>query len=368
MLFSKLLSSVLFFSLFLQLTFAQIIPPGDEKERKNPNTPKDLNGKILDQILRNKSLVVTAISLLIESRCNQQVTINPFNIIERSRCRNLAADTMKILDYHQEPAEEVTDVYVLRLTFKTKLFELLNSLDANTCLKKVIGDIESRDDFNLYRSFFQCSQNKTTALEYIAVFLQDYSTTKLHYFYVTKILMNDSSKYSELFIKNFELLSTLIDLIAEQSEPGTYEPKYNGDAAYRIVDYFPSNSRLNTEYLRERAYHYYVPSYVTHMLSEKYRYPPAYSYMGGFAFNYFYEIFFVEDLKVFSWEVILQMLSINDPVITDTLTAYDIYMGHEGAFFGLNFGVNHYKHEDFVQKLKTNPSHIYRKIINFLKY
>lgn len=328
----------------------------------------NLDQKILKEILSNPKFIVLGMSKLIESRCKQYVVLNPFNIFERFKCKSLGKSFAQVLDYHQELTEVSGESFYIRLVFKKKLIELLNSAKTTFILSSVLEDLK-KDYFNLYDSFFTQTQDHEAALMYIAVLLQDTTDQPLHLEYAYNLLKKNPSSYSSVFKRNVELTANIINKLNSAEYSNFLLRKKPSDFFHsKIIDFFPNRSLLNQAQISNKSYHYYVPAYITLLLQKYFNYNAEHSYLTGFSFNYFYEIVFIPEFKLLDWKTFQELLSIRDPIIKDTYKAFDIYLGHEGALFGLQYFLNFIPYQYFVAQLGEKPQHVYRKIIQKIKY
>ncbi len=369
-----------FFILTLSLTYTLSHPAfAQEEQEPDPTNTTSLSDKIIDKILGSNALVKQAISELAYQRCHRFL-VSPGQLLEKYyvygrgtislnptlACNKAAVDVIKALDYYQEKVmEEDGQFYYLRLVFKTALKKLIQDPKTTLVLKNIKSKMGS-DYFSLYDSVYEIIENKEKTLEFIAVLLQDYSPEKLHYHYLQLEKTRSIFPASKTLDDNLELLDKILSRLPYISA-GEMVLGDDGTVKERIVEFYPSRSLLNLEKVPSLAYHFWVPAYVAYKLSRTYGNSDVHSYLSSFSFNYFYEILFREDLKLSQWETIKQILSIEDMVITDPVQAYDIYLGHEGPYFALNYTSIKWPPQKFINQIMTNPSPAYRGSVQYIK-
>jgi len=338
-----------------------------------------LGDKIIDTILSSKALIRQGITELTYQRCLRYLTfpgqvIDKFYIYGRGHvslnptwaCNKSAIDVIKALDFYQEKIVEADNsFYFLRIVFKQSLTALIQNTKTTLVLKNIISHMRT-DYFSLYDSVFEVLKNQEKTLEFIAVMLQDFSPEKLHLFYLRMEKNRNKLPNTKSVEENLELLDKILSRLPYIST-GELVLTNDGTMRERVVEMFPSKSLLNKEKVPSLAYHYWVPAYVAYKLSRTYGNSDVHAYLSSFSFNYFYEILFREDLKLNSWTTIKQMLSIEDMVISNSVQAYDIYLGHEGPFYALGYVSSQWNPRKFVEQIMSRPGPAYSGVIHHIR-
>lgn len=369
----------LFLTLALILTSTLFKPVIAQEEQEPDPTKTDLNDTIIDKILDSNALVKQAISELTYLRCKKFLS-SPGKMLEKYyvygrgtvslnpslACNKAAVDVIKTLDYYQEKVVESDgQFYYIRLVFKTTLKKLIQDSNTTLVLKNIMTNMRS-DYFNLYDSVDDILQNKEKSLEFIAVLLQDFSPEKLHYNYLQLEKTRSAIPASKTLDDNLQLLEKILTRLP-YLKAGEMILADDGSIKERVVEFYPSKSLLRNEQVPSLAYHYWVPAYVASILSRTYANSDVHSYISAFSFNYFYEVLFRDDLKLTKWATIKQILSIEDVVITNIVQAYDIYLGHEGPYFALDYSLSKWPPQKFIKQIMTNPSPAYRGSVQYIK-
>lgn len=338
-----------------------------------------LSDKIIDTILGSNILIKKAIAELTQQRCRRFLTspgqlLDKFYVYSRGTislnpswsCRKVSIDLIQALDFHQE---QITDnngqSYFLRLVFKNRLTQLIQSPQTTLVLKNMINYMRS-DFFNLYDSVYEILPNHEKTLEFIGVLLQDFSSEKLHYHFLQLEKSRGKIPKSSIVDENLILLEKILSRLPFITN-GEFVLTDEGTLKERIVEFYPAKSLLNGLNIPSLAYHYYVPAYVAFKLSRTYGNSDVHSYLASFSFNYFYEILFREDLKLTRWSMIKQLFSIQDIVIRDITQAFDIYLGHEGPYFALGYSNHKWPPLKFVKQIHEDPFPAYHQAIQFLR-
>ncbi len=369
------------FFLILSLSLIPLLfQPATAQEEMEPDPTKPtLSDKIIDKILGSNALVKQAISELAFQRC-KRFLVTPGQLLEKYyvygkgtvslnpmlACNKAAVDLIKALDYYQEKVvEQDGQFYHLRLVFKTALAKLIQDPSTTLVLKNISAKMRT-DFFSLYDSVYEVLPNKEKTLEFIAVMLQDFSPEKLHYHYLLLEKSRNKLPSSAVLDENLDLLEKVLSRLPYISA-GELVLGPNGELIERTVEFYPSKSLLNLEKVPSLAYHYWVPAYVAFKLSRTYGNADVHSYLSSFSFNYFYEILFRDDIKLSKWSTVKQILSIEDAIITNEVQAFDIYLGHEGPYFALNYSTHKWPPKIFVKQIMTRPSPACRGSVQYIK-
>lgn len=367
--------ALLLLSLLLNLTSVQ----ATEEDDFQPDPVKtSLDDKIINSILSSNTLIKQGISELVYQRCLRYLTfpgkiLDQFYIYGRGTvsqnptwaCNKTAIDTLKVLDFYQEKVIEGDQFYFLRIVFKQSLIRLIQDPKTTLILKNMLAHMRT-DFFSLYDSIFEILGNKEKTLEFIAVMLQDFSSEKLHFHYLQLEKSRFNIPNSKSLDENLGLLDKVLSRLPYLSS-GEMVLTNDGTMRERIVEFYPAKSLLNLDKVPSLAYHFWVPSYVAFKLSRTYGNSDIHAYLSSFSFNYFYEILFREDLKLLNWTTVKQILSFENVLVSNIVQAYDIYLGHEGPFYALDYRSTKWTPQKFVQQIMTRPDPAYSGVLQHLR-